>query len=121
MLGADQKDSAKYAHKDSYKEKTSNSRKGGQPSTTIKTQDPVDQDTHNFPQLWHSRVVKSSNLTFGGYLACITPVLSTRSSLFVVQVLFRACEDRDLLLIFRHHHLPKKKKKKEEGAIHQKH
>ena len=85
MLGADQKDSAKYAHKDSYKEKTSNSRKGGQPSTTIKTQDPVDQDTHNFLQLWHSRVVNNSNLTFRGYLTGTTPVLSMRSSLFVLR------------------------------------
>ena len=39
---------------------------------------------HNFPQLWHSRVMRSSNLTFRGYLADTTPVLSVGSSLFVL-------------------------------------
>ena len=47
---------------------------------------------HNSPQLWHFRVVRSSNLTFGGYLVGTTPMLSVRSSLFVVWVLFRACK-----------------------------
>ena len=44
----------------------------------------TNQSTHNLPQFWHPRVVKSSNLTFGGYLAGTTPVLSVRSSLFVL-------------------------------------
>ena len=44
----------------------------------------INQGMHNLPQLWHSRVVRSSNLTFGGYLAGITLVLSVRSSLFVL-------------------------------------
>ena len=44
----------------------------------------INQGTHNSPQLWHSRVVRSSNLNFGGYLAGTTPVLSARSSLFVL-------------------------------------
>ena len=48
--------------------------------------------THNSTQFWHSRVVRSSNLTFEGYLAGITPVLSIRSFLFVVQVLFQERE-----------------------------
>ena len=39
------------------------------------------QGMHNSAQLWHSRVVRSSNLTFGGFLAGTTPVLSVRSSL----------------------------------------
>ena len=46
----------------------------------------TNQVTHNLPQVWHSRVVKSSNLTFRGYLAGTIPILSVRSSLFVVQV-----------------------------------
>ena len=54
----------------------------------------TNQGTHNLPQLWHSRVVKSSNLTFEKYLAGTTPMLSVRSSLSVVQVLFWAHEDR---------------------------
>ena len=55
----------------------------------------INQGTHNSPQLWHSRVVRSSDLTFREYLAGTTPVLSVRSSLFVfVQVLFRVREDR---------------------------
>ena len=49
-----------------------------------KPKDSQKTDTHNLPQLWHSRVVKSSNMTFGGYLVCITPVLSVRSSLIVL-------------------------------------
>ena len=48
-----------------------------------KPQNPHNQDMHNLPKFWHSRVVKSSNLTYRGYLANITPVLSMRSSLFV--------------------------------------
>ena len=44
----------------------------------------TNQGMHNLPQLWHFRVVKSSNLTFRGYLANITLMLSVRSSLFVV-------------------------------------
>ena len=38
----------------------------------------TNQRTHNLPQFWHSRMVKSSNLTFGGYLADTTPVLFVR-------------------------------------------
>ena len=34
--------------------------------------------------LWHSRVVRNSNLTFGGYLAGATLVLFARSSLFML-------------------------------------
>ena len=49
-----------------------------------KPQNPHNQGMHNLPQFWHSRVVKSSNLTYGGYLANITPVLSVRFSLFVL-------------------------------------
>ena len=37
--------------------------------------------------------MRSSNLTFGGYLAGTTLVLSARFSLFIVHVLFRVCED----------------------------
>jgi len=48
----------------------------------------TNQGTHNSSQLWHSRVVRSFNLTFEGYLADITVVLSVRSFLFVLQVLF---------------------------------
>ena len=54
---------------------------------------PQKTGTHNSLQLWHSKVVRSFNLTFGGYLAGTTPMLSIRSSLFIVQVLFRACKD----------------------------
>ena len=53
----------------------------------------TNQGTHNSAQLWHSRVIKSSNLTFGGYLDSTTPMLSIRSFLFFMQVLFRARED----------------------------
>ena len=53
----------------------------------------TNQGTHNFPQLWHSKVVKISNLTFEGNLVDTTLVLSVRSSLCVVQVLFRAYKD----------------------------
>ena len=66
----------------------------------------TNQGTYNWPQLWHFRVVKSSNLTFRGYLAGTTPVLSVRSSLFL---LHRCCLSMwgpcDLLLIFQHHQL----------------
>ena len=44
----------------------------------------INQGTHNSHQLWHSRVMRSSNLTFGGYLTGTTSVLSARSSLFVL-------------------------------------
>ena len=44
----------------------------------------TNQGTHNFSQLWHSRVVEFSNLTFEGYLAGTTSVFSIRSSLFSV-------------------------------------
>ena len=44
----------------------------------------TNQGTHNFTPLQHSRVVRSSNLTFGGYLAGTTPVLSVRFFLFVL-------------------------------------
>ena len=44
----------------------------------------TNQGTHNFPKFWHSRIVKSSNLTFGGYLAGTIPMLSVRFSLFVL-------------------------------------
>ena len=55
---------------------------------SVSAKDPQKTGTHNSSQLWHSRVVKSSNLTFGGYLAGTTLVLSVRSSLFIVHVLF---------------------------------
>ena len=32
----------------------------------------TNQGKHNLPQLWHSRIVKSSNLTFGEYVASTT-------------------------------------------------
>ena len=44
----------------------------------------TNQGTHNSPHLWHSRVVRSSNLTFGGYSAGTTLVLSVGSSLFML-------------------------------------
>ena len=44
----------------------------------------TNQGTHNLPQLWPSRVVKSSNLTVEGYLAGTTQMLSIGSSLFVL-------------------------------------
>ena len=47
--------------------------------------------------LWHSRVVKNSNLTFRGYLASTTPVLSVRSSLFV---LCRCCFEHVRTVLF---------------------
>ena len=55
--------------------------------------------------LLHSRAVRiSSDLTFGGYLAGTTPVLSVRSFLFAVQVLFGTREDRvTYWWYFRHH------------------
>ena len=34
----------------------------------------------------------SSNLTFGGYSVGTTPMLSARSSFFIVQALFRVCK-----------------------------
>ena len=44
------KDSEKYAHKDSYKEKNSTPRKRGQPFTTIKSPNTLtNQGTHNLP------------------------------------------------------------------------
>ena len=52
----------------------------------------TNQGTHNSPPLWHFRVVRSFNLTFEGYLAGTTPMLSVRSSLFALNVLFRARE-----------------------------
>ena len=59
---------------------------------------------HNSPQLWHSRVVRSSNLTFEGYLASTTPVLSVGSSLFVLcRYCFEHMRTVWLLLIFQHH------------------
>ena len=48
----------------------------------------------------------NSDLTFRGYLAGTTPVISARSFLFVVQVLFVAREDRVAYWWdFRPHHL----------------
>ena len=44
----------------------------------------INQGTHNSHQLWHSRVMRSSNLTFEGYLTGTTSVLFARSSLFVL-------------------------------------
>ena len=40
----------------------------------------TNQGTHNSSQFWHSRVVRSSNLTFKGYLAGTTPMLFDRST-----------------------------------------
>ena len=69
--------------------------KRSQPLSTIKTTIISLTKVRIIYLLWHSRVVRNSNLTFGGYLAGTTPVLSVRSSLFVfVQVLFRVREDR---------------------------
>ena len=52
------------------------------------------------------RVVKSSNLTFRGYLASTTLILSIRFSLFIVQVLSRACDDCVAHWWFLWHHHP---------------
>ena len=54
------------------------------PLLLYKSKNLTNQGSHNLPQFWHSRVVKSSNLTFRGYLAGTTPVLFVRSSLFVL-------------------------------------
>ena len=74
--------------------KTSKPRKRGQPLSTIKAPIPSLTKVRIIYPLWHSRVVRNSNLTFGGYLAGTTPMLFAWSSLFVVQVLFKAREDR---------------------------
>ena len=53
----------------------------------LKPKDLQEQGTHNSPQLWHSRVVRNSNFTFGEYLVSTILMLFVRSSLFIVQVL----------------------------------
>ena len=86
-------------NKDSYKERISKSmfmripiwkrllsqEKRDQPLFTIKAQILSLIKVRIIYPLWHSRVVRNSNLTFGGYLAGTTPVLSVRSSLFVLR------------------------------------
>ena len=82
----------KYAHGDSYKEKTSKPRSRYQPSTTIKTPKPSQTKVRIiYPSSGTLELWKFSNLTYGRYLASITPVLSVRSSLFV---LHRYCFER---------------------------
>ena len=66
--------------RNSYKEKTSTSRRRGQPPT-IKAPIPSQIKVHMIYPLQHSRVENNSNLTFGGYLADTTPVPSVRSLL----------------------------------------
>ena len=74
---------------DSYKEKTSTPRKRCQPSTTIKAPIPSQIEVRIiYPSLALLSCENSSNLTFGGYLADTTPMLSARSSFFIVQALF---------------------------------
>ena len=51
----------------------------------------TNQGMHNLLQFLYSRVMRSSNLTFGGYLADTTLILSVRSSLFV---LYKCCYER---------------------------
>ena len=50
--------------------------------TTIKAPGPSLTKVRIIYPLWHSRIVRNSILTFGGYLAGTTPMLSARSSLF---------------------------------------
>ena len=73
----------------SYKEKTCYASLGVWFYTTIKALKTLKKQVCIIhPSSGTLRVVRSSNLTFGGYLAGTTSVLSIRSSLFVVQVLF---------------------------------
>ena len=78
---------ARTIQEDSYKERTSTPRKRCQPSTTIKA--PISSQTEE-RIIYHSLALQScensSYLTFRGYLAGTTPVLSVRFSFFVVQV-----------------------------------
>ena len=90
-----------------YKEKPSSPRNGCQLYATIKTPKPsqikvrIMYSISGILELW-----KFSNLTFGGYLAGTTPVLSARSLLFLFR---RFCLEhvRTVWLIenFWHHHL----------------
>ena len=80
---------------DSYKEKTSTPRRRAQPFTTIKAPIPSEIKVRI---IYHSLALysceNSSNLTFRGYSAGTTLVLSGRSYLFIMQVLFRVCKYR---------------------------
>ena len=68
-------------------------RKRGQPSTTIKAPIPSQIEVRIiYPSLALYSCENSSNLTFGGYSASTTPILSARSSFFIVQTLFRVCK-----------------------------
>ena len=69
--------------KDSYKEKTSTPKKRCQPSITIKVPIPSQIKVRIiYPSLTLQSCENSSNLTFGGYLASTTSVLSVTSFLF---------------------------------------
>ena len=86
-------------NKDSYKERISKSmfmripiwkrllsqKKRDQPLSTIKTSIPFLTKVCIIYLLWHSRVVRNFNLTFGEYLVGTMPVFSARSSLFVLR------------------------------------
>ena len=85
-------------------------RRRGQPSTTIKTQIPLQMKVRRIHpnsdtlELW---IRDFSNLTVGGYLAGTTPVLLLRSSAFVLcRFLSGALEDRVAhWWFFRHYQL----------------
>ena len=85
-----------YINKDlPYKEKTYYASLGVWIYFTIKAQKILRKQVRIiYPSLglWSGENIY--NLTFRGYLAGTTPVLFARSSLFIVQVSFRACEDR---------------------------
>ena len=103
-------DPTKYAQEDSYKEKTSNPRRRGQPSTTIKTSIPSQIKVRRIHpssgtlELWTRNF---SNLTIGEYLAGTTSALLLRFSVFVLcRFLSGAREDCiGHWWFFRHHQL----------------
>ena len=76
-----------------YKEKTSTPRKRCEPSTTIKAPMPSQIKVRiTYSSLALQSCENSSNLTFGGYSAGTTSMLSVRSSLFSMQISIRAYE-----------------------------
>ena len=62
--------------------------KRGQPFSTIKAPIPSLTNVRIIYLLWHSRLVRNSNLTFRGYLAGTTPVLSVKSSFLLCRCCF---------------------------------
>ena len=87
---------------DSYKGRTSTPRKRGQTFTTIKAPIPSQIKVHIiYPSLALQSCENSSNLTFGGFLASTTPVLSVRSfSLFFVGIVTSVQGSCSSLVIF---------------------